>query len=99
MKSIQDALYNWLTIKKVADARPDDYAAQETFTLFDHMLKDDHHVENVTIIEHEEMYEVIYSRQQEEKKTRFPKELVDAMYDHIKREPEKFKSYPLEEKR
>ena len=24
MRSVQDALYNWLTIKTVAEARPDD---------------------------------------------------------------------------
>lgn len=28
MKSLQDALYNWLTIRVVCDARPDDSAAR-----------------------------------------------------------------------
>ena len=28
MRSVQDALYNWLTIKTVAEARPDDSAAK-----------------------------------------------------------------------
>ena len=30
MGSLQDAIYNWLTIKVVADARPNDLAAVET---------------------------------------------------------------------
>ncbi|MGQ0440713.1 YlaI family protein [Bacillus sp. B-TM1] len=29
MRSVQDALYNWLTIKTVAEARPDDSAAKK----------------------------------------------------------------------
>ena len=45
MKSVQDTLYNWLTIKVVCDARPDDTAAKETLNLFEEMLTDDHHLQ------------------------------------------------------
>ena len=38
MKSLQDAIYNWLTIKIVSDARPDDTAALETTQMFEQIL-------------------------------------------------------------
>ena len=41
MKSLQDALYNWLTIYVVAQARPDDMAAQETASFFYEILRHD----------------------------------------------------------
>ena len=34
MKSFKMRLYNWLTIKVVSDARPDDIAATETEEMF-----------------------------------------------------------------
>lgn len=49
MKSLQDALYNWLTIYVVARARPDDAAAQETAAFFKEILKRDFHVTNVKV--------------------------------------------------
>lgn len=49
MRSVQDALYNWLTIKTVAEARPHDAAAQETYLLFHNMLHEDHQLRDVTV--------------------------------------------------
>ena len=34
MRSVQDALYNWLTIKTVAEARPDDSAQKKHICYF-----------------------------------------------------------------
>lgn len=34
MQSLQDTIYNWLTIKLVAESRPDDLAAQENDAIF-----------------------------------------------------------------
>jgi hypothetical protein len=62
MHSVQDALYNWLTIKVVAEARPDDEAAQETYELFDSMLREDHGITSVTIEKLDEMYLVTYEK-------------------------------------
>jgi hypothetical protein len=93
MHSVQDALYNWLTIKVVAEARPDDEAAQETYELFDSMLREDHGITSVTIEKLDEMYLVTYEKQGETKSTRFPAELIDCYLDHMKREPEKFRNY------
>lgn len=54
MKSLQDALYNWLTIQVVADARPEDHAAQDTAQLFKNILKIDFQIEKVAFVKEEE---------------------------------------------
>ncbi|MFD3448001.1 hypothetical protein ACFDTO_25760 [Microbacteriaceae bacterium 4G12] len=93
MRSVQDALYNWLTIKVVAEARPDDQAAQETYQLFDEMLKQDHQIGKVDIEKYEDMYLVTYEKDAEKKSTRFPVELIDCYLEQMNREPEKYKNY------
>lgn len=94
MKSLQDTLYNWLTIKVVADARPDDTAARDTFELFDDILKTDHNVSNLKVEKDDLMYFVIFEKDGEEKKARFAAELIDIMHDQIEQEPEKYINYP-----
>ncbi|MFX3624333.1 MAG: hypothetical protein ACE3JP_09890 [Ectobacillus sp.] len=93
MRSVQDALYNWLTIKVVAEARPDDKAAQETYELFDNILKEEHGVRNIVVEKHEEMYLVMYEKKEQAKSARFPLELIDCYLEQMVREPEKFKNY------
>ncbi|ANE47343.1 hypothetical protein SY83_14905 [Paenibacillus swuensis] len=41
--NLRDTLYNWLQIKLVADARPEDRAAADTRDFFELMLTEDHH--------------------------------------------------------
>jgi hypothetical protein len=94
MKSLQDALYNWLTIQVVADARPDDQAAQETAAFFAEILKNDFHVTNIQVKKDEAMYIVHYQREQEQKTSRFPVELIEIMLEQMKSEPEKYTNYP-----
>lgn len=91
MRSVQDALYNWLTIKIVAEARPYDKAAQETYMFFHNMLHEDHQLKHVTVEKKEDMYFVTYEKEGEEKSTRFPLELIDCFLDQMNREPEKYK--------
>ncbi|MDM5189662.1 hypothetical protein QUF99_20795 [Bacillus sp. DX4.1] len=91
MRSVQDALYNWLTIKTVAEARPHDEAAQETYLLFRNMLHEDHYVTDVAVEKKEDMYFVTYEQEGEKKSTRFPLELIDCFLDQMNREPEKYK--------
>ena len=94
MKSLQDALYNWLTIKVVADARPDDEAAQDTESLFRNILKNDFSVANIEVTKDKSMYYVKYEKDREQKSARFPVELIDVMLEQINREPEKYVNYP-----
>ncbi|MHC0037313.1 hypothetical protein [Pseudoneobacillus sp. C159] len=97
MKSLQDALYNWLTIKVVCDERPDDTAAIETKELFDTILKDEHDVSDIKVTTDSVMYYIEYQHQNELKKGRYPRELIEIMITQINNEPEKYENYPFEE--
>ncbi|AWC33558.1 hypothetical protein ACRS6Y_06140 [Bacillus cytotoxicus] len=84
MHSIQDALYNWLTIKTVVEARPDDIAAQETYELFHNIVYEDYQLKNVKVEKREEMYIVTYEKEQEMGYARFLLESIDCFIDQIK---------------
>ncbi|MFT4416068.1 hypothetical protein ACLM5H_19585 [Fredinandcohnia humi] len=94
MKSLQDALYNWLTIKVVAEARPDDTAAIDTMELFEDILINEFKVRDITITKDEVMYLITYSIEGEEKSAKFPVELIDIMHNQIQKNPERYKNYP-----
>ncbi|MBU8877669.1 hypothetical protein BGM26_01535 [Bacillus sp. FJAT-29790] len=96
MRSLQDALYNWLTIKIVSDERLEDLAAAETEKTFLEMLTEDHGLSNIEIEKDEIMYYVHYDQDGERKKSRFPRELIEVMLDQMNAEPEKFVNYPQE---
>lgn len=96
MKSLQDALYNWLTIKVVVDERPDDSAAIETEQTFFNMLTETHALTNIEVLTDEDMYYVHYDLHNERKMQRFPRELIEVMLKQINAEPEKYISYPDE---
>ncbi|WP_462409124.1 hypothetical protein [Neobacillus sp. Marseille-QA0830] len=97
MNSLQDVLYNWLTIKVVYDARPEDTAAAETKVHFDELLVSEHHVSNIEVATDEEMYYISYQQEDQTKKARFPRELIEVMLNQINREPEKYVNYPDED--
>jgi len=97
MNSLQDALYNWLTIKVVCDARPDDTAAQDTRDFFEEMLTSEHRITNLETSKDEVMYHVVYQQDGETKKTRFPRELIEVMLNQIVKDPERYENYPIEE--
>jgi hypothetical protein len=47
--TLQDALFNWVQIHIVAEARPDDDAARETCSFFEEILREDHHVSQFAV--------------------------------------------------
>jgi hypothetical protein len=96
MHSLQDALYNWLTIKVVCDARPDDKAAIETRDFFDEILTVQHSVSNIEITKDDQMYYISYQQGEETKKGRYPRELIEIMINQINQEPEKYRDYPID---
>ncbi|WNS77029.1 hypothetical protein RRV45_08605 [Bacillus sp. DTU_2020_1000418_1_SI_GHA_SEK_038] len=96
MRSLQDNLYNWLTIKVVSLERPDDTAAADTVKMFEEMLIDEHRLSNIEIETDEMMYYVHFDQDGERKKSRFPRELIEVMLNQIKSEPEKYVNYPDE---
>ncbi|MBD1380938.1 hypothetical protein [Metabacillus arenae] len=93
MRSLQDALYNWLSIQVVADSRPDDLAAAETAQLFQDILKEEHDVVVKEIMRDEVMYTIHFLKKGAEQQYQFPVDLIDVMIDQMKEEPEKFKNY------
>jgi len=96
IKSLQDALYNWLTIKVVTDVRPDDAAAIETEEMFFGMLTNEHEIANIEVTKDELMYYVHYEQKGEKKMYRYPRELIEVMLDQINAEPDKYKNFPEE---
>jgi len=94
MKSIQDALYNWLTIHLVADARPHDAAAHDTAVFFLEILESDFGVTAVNAAKDEMngRYVVEYVCGGEKKAAYFPVELAEALWRQIEAEPEKYGS-------
>ncbi len=83
-----DALFNWLQIKVVADARPDDRAAQETKSFFEEILADDHHVEIVEVTSDQTMYSVRYRENKDLIKTQmYDRETVEQLLEAIENEP------------
>lgn len=97
MFSLQDTLYNWLTIKVVCDARPDDTAAKETFELFEKSLLEEHKVTDIEVQKEEPMYYISYTVDGERKKQRYPIELIDIMLNQINQNPERYENFPMEE--
>ncbi|MDN4523566.1 hypothetical protein [Fictibacillus fluitans] len=85
--TLQDALYNWLSIKKVAEERPEDQAAKETLQFFDEILREDHHVLNLSVNLQEENYEVGFMIETTRHKTSFPRDYIDALWESIEAEP------------
>ena len=97
MKSLQDAIYNWLTIKVVSDARPDDTAAKDTSDLFLEILTNEHHLSGIEVTTDETFYYVSYLLDGESQKKRFPIEVIEFFLEQINKEPEKYENYPLED--
>lgn len=94
MKLVQDSLYNWLTIKVVSDARPEDIAATETEEMFLSILKEEYGITELMIHKEVEFYHLSYRLKDESKTTRFPRELVEGMLDQINESPDRYKIYP-----
>ncbi|KON89245.1 hypothetical protein AF332_22160 [Sporosarcina globispora] len=96
MKSLQDSLYNWLTIKIVCDDRPDDTAAADTEKMFYDILMKEHKVAEIEVEKDDLMYYVQYTKDGERNKSRFPRELIEVMLNQIQNEPDKFVNYPVD---
>lgn len=93
MKSLQDAIYNWLTIKVVCDARPDDAAAKDTEKTFYRLLQEEYDVSEMQIEQEEELYFISCHVKDEKHTYRFPRELIDCMLDSINENPDRYRNY------
>ncbi|WP_240904103.1 hypothetical protein [Bacillus sp. N1-1] len=85
--NLQDAMYNWLSIKVVANQRQDDQAAQDTYEFFHDILTEDHLVSDLSVEVSHEYYVVHYRQNGEEDSKKFPVELIEALLTSIENEP------------
>jgi hypothetical protein len=84
----EDALFNWLQIKIVADARPNDHAAQETEQFFLDILFEDHRVNQIKIEGPDDtMYHIRYEVDGKSKMQMFDRETVEKLLIDIQSEP------------
>lgn len=86
--NLHDALFNWLQIKQVSEARPDDKAAKDTLDFFAVILAEDHQLADVQVAEIDErMYHVQYREAGELKIKKFPREMTDRLLEDINSNP------------
>ncbi|MCR2803721.1 hypothetical protein [Paenibacillus soyae] len=80
----EDALFNWLQIRIVADARPDDGAARDTLAFFEQILREDHGLTSFDIARTDEtMIHVRYVKDSRQKLQMFPREDGEQLLQDI----------------
>jgi hypothetical protein len=85
---LQDALFNWLQMKIVSDARPEDGAAKEKLDFFALILNEDHHLTEIVVnAEDETFINIHYVLEGESKKHTFDRERVEQLLTDINSNP------------
>lgn len=84
---LEDALFNWLQIKIVAEARTDDMAAEETRLFFEEILRDDHGLTEFTTSPDELRITISYEHEGIRKTLMFDKELAEQLLTDINSNP------------
>jgi hypothetical protein len=83
----EDALYNWLQIQIVADARPDDRSAADTAAFFAEILRDDHQAQEWEYRREGDWYTVRCVFAHEVWEHRYPAEEAESLLAAIANEP------------
>lgn len=96
MNSVQDAIYNWLTIKVVMDHRPEDAAANETVLWFEQTLQEKFGLTEYSYKKSDEWYTVSFKVGGAVKELRFPEDMIEVMLHQILQNPEHYRNYPSE---
>lgn len=82
-----EALFNWLQIQAVADARPDDQSAKDTAAFFHAILAEDHDVTELAYTKDATMYTLRYSAAGKKKTEMYQIEAVEELLTAINSEP------------
>lgn len=85
---LEDALFNWLQIKLVADARQEDQAARDTLVFFEEILREDHGLVSFGIERTDET--MIYVRYEKDGRTllqMYPREAGEQLLFDINANP------------
>lgn len=85
---LRDALFYWLQMKVVCEARPQDQAAKDTLSFFDQILTEDHSLSEYSIsLADETGYQVVAEVNGETKTYRYDRELTDQLLADIAANP------------
>ena len=86
--NLRDALYNWLQMKIVADARPEDQAAAETRLFFETILTEDHKLTEFSVGETTDRYYTVrFELEGRVAVEKFDRELADQLLGDIESNP------------
>lgn len=86
-KQFENALFDYLQIKVVSDARPEDDAAKKTSDFFYSILEEDHKLEHLEYTKDETMYHVKYTADGKTKTQFYDREAVEQLLSAIEAEP------------
>ena len=85
---LEDAIFNWLQIKIVADARMDDGAATETLQFFETILTEDHKLDHYAVDRTDDhAYFIQYTQEGKLHELKYDRELVEKLLDDINSNP------------
>ncbi|WP_028775459.1 hypothetical protein [Shimazuella kribbensis] len=82
-----DALFNWLQIQIVWDARPSDISAKDTVVFFETLLLEDYEIKELKMELRNQEYCISYKQEGKEHKVSFPKEQAEKLLKDITEEP------------
>ncbi len=84
---LKNALFNWLQIKIVQEARPFDSSAKDTVDFFQTVLAEDHEVTELQMELNSNEYVISFNQQGQEQSQTFSAELAEKLLKDITEEP------------
>lgn len=84
---LEDAFFNWLQMKIVSEARPDDRAAEDTRLFFEEILREDHAVSSIQTGEDGERIVITYRKDEQNHRLLFDKEHAGQLLADINSNP------------
>lgn len=84
---LENAIFNWLQIKVVAEARPNDQAAKKTVDFFYEILVEDHSLQDIRVEADDTMYTVRYRVKSKPTEKKYPREVAEQLLHDIENEP------------
>ncbi|MDQ6418990.1 hypothetical protein RB620_05995 [Paenibacillus sp. LHD-117] len=81
---LEDALFNWLQIKIVAEGRPDDEAAFKTLGFFEEILREDHGLQGLEVASVDSgLIQVAYEKDGQRFTQHYPREAGEGLLQDI----------------
>lgn len=84
---LEDALFNWLQMKIVSEARPEDRAAEETRLFFEEILREDHSITELVTTDDELRIHITYETDGTSHNLFFDKDYAEQLLHDINSNP------------